>query len=162
MDLSKPVPELARGSAESPVLLIPWEAQDDVLPPAGKARGLCLSTKIGFVDENDFFRLGVVFSVQARSASGDWKPVFRRGLMRRARDWEQWDIPIESIARENSGKLQLRFITDSYTRAQDRNDFRFQVQDSEIQPPHPTLPPSGGEGRVRTHPTLSPRGWGRG
>jgi len=65
--------------------------------------------------------LGVVFSVQARSPSGDWKPIFRRGLMRRARDWEQWDIPIESIARENSGKLQLRFITDSYTRAQERN-----------------------------------------
>src|SRR2546423_4168344 len=121
MDLSKAVPELARGSAENPVLFISWEAQDDVLPPAGKARGLCLSTKIGFVEQDDFFRLGVVFSVQARSASEDWKLIFRRGLMRRARDWEQWEIPIESIARENSGNLQLRFITDSYTRAQERN-----------------------------------------
>jgi hypothetical protein len=116
LDLQKPVSEPARAAAEKPVLFLPWEPQADILPPERKARGLFLSTHIGFVDQEDFFRLGVVFTLQRQSVGGEWTPIFRRGLMRRTRGWEHWDIPIEG-----AGQLRLRFITDSYTRAQDRN-----------------------------------------
>ena len=120
-DLNQSIPESARACAQAPVLFLPWEPQEDILPPHRKEPGLFLSTKIGFVDQEDYFRLGVVFTVEVQNASGDWKPIFRRGLMRRTRGWEQWNIPLEDIARQNTGQLRLRFVTDSYTRAQDRN-----------------------------------------
>ena len=119
--LEQPVPETARRCAEHPVFFLPWEAQEDILPPRRKRRGLFLSTSIGFVQQEDFFRLGVVFTVEVQNAAGGWKPIFRRGLMRRSRGWEQWDIPLEAEFRGKGGPLRLRFVTDSYTRAQDRN-----------------------------------------
>ena len=119
--LNRPVPEPARKCAEDPVLFLPWEPQEDILPPVRKPRGLFLSTRIGFVEQEDFFRLGVVFTVETQNAGGGWQPIFRRGLMRRTRGWERWDIPLEAATRHNAGQLRLRFVTDSYTRAQDRN-----------------------------------------
>jgi hypothetical protein len=122
IDRNKLVPEFARGSAESPVLFIPWEAQSDILPSKKKPHGLCLSTKIGFVDQDDFFRLGVVFTVQSQKPNGDWQTIFRRGVMRRTASWENWTIPLRTPnPNPNLNSLRLRFVTDSYTRAQDRN-----------------------------------------
>jgi len=119
--LAQPVPAAARRCAEAPVLFLPWEPQADILPPRRRPRGLFLSTRIGFVDQDDFFRLGVVFTVEAQEAGGSWRPIFRRGLMRRTCGWEQWEIPLDDLVRRSAGQLRLRFITDSYTRAQDRN-----------------------------------------
>src|SRR4029450_3704503 len=98
-----------------------WQEQIDILPPKRNPRGLCLSTHIGFVDQDDYFRIGVVFTIQVRAENGDWNTIFRRGVMRRTRKFERWDIPVESVVRNDTGKIRLRFITDSYTRAQDRN-----------------------------------------
>ncbi|HVM48829.1 MAG TPA: glycoside hydrolase family 20 zincin-like fold domain-containing protein [Candidatus Acidoferrum sp.] len=120
-DLRRRVPDAARSRAENPVVFLPWEPQEDILPERGKGRGLFLSTRIGFVDQEDYFRLGVVFTVEAPDAAGAWKPIFRRGLMRRTRGWEQWDIPLDAVAGPRAGPLRLRLVTDSYTRAQDRN-----------------------------------------
>jgi hypothetical protein len=41
--------------------------------------------------------------------------------MRRVRQWEHWEIPLGPVARANDGKIRLRFLTDSYTRAQERS-----------------------------------------
>jgi hypothetical protein len=120
-DLNQPIPETARSRAANPVFFLPWEAQEDILPPRRKGHGLFLSTRIGFVDQEDFFRLGVVFTVAVQSARGGWKPIFRRGLMRRTRGWEHWEIPLGNVIRQDAGLLRIRFVTDSYTRAQDRN-----------------------------------------
>ena len=92
------VPEFARGSAESPVLFIPWQEQIDILPPKRNPRGLCLSTHIGFVDRDDYFRIGVVFTIQVRAEKRRLEQTIfrRRGVMRRTRKFERWDIPVES------------------------------------------------------------------
>jgi hypothetical protein len=119
LDMEQPVSNFARASAENPILFIPWRPLTDILPPKEKKPGRFLSTRIGLVDQDDFFRLGVVFTVETQGSNGDWNPIFRRGLMRRQRAWEQWKIPLP--AAESSGTVRLRFVTDSYTRAQDRN-----------------------------------------
>ncbi|MDO8589525.1 MAG: glycoside hydrolase family 20 zincin-like fold domain-containing protein [Armatimonadota bacterium] len=118
--LKKPVPSTVRRSGDRP-LFIPWEKLSDIVPKAQAAKkpGLYLVTDIGFDRRPDFFRLGVVFTVEARDAEGKWKPVFRRGLERRTTGWEHWDIPLDGVA-AGSGSLKLRFTTDSYSRAQRR------------------------------------------
>lgn len=117
-ELKKPVPEVVRGSAEKP-FVIAWEKLSDIVPssPTAKKAGLYLSTDIGFDRREDFYRLGVVFTVQAQGADGQWKTVFRHGLERRTIGWEHWDIPLDGL----NGNTKLRFTTDSYSRAQDRN-----------------------------------------
>jgi len=117
-DLARPVPNVVRRSAEKP-FFIPWENLSDVVPasPTAKQPGLYLSTEIGFDRREDFFRLGVVFTVQTQQAEGKWRTLFRRALERRTTGWEHWDIPLTG----GSGSAKLRFTTDSYSRAMDRN-----------------------------------------
>lgn len=117
-DLLKPVPETVRKSADQP-LFIPWENLSDVLPQdrAATKPGLYLSTEIGFDRRPDFFRVGVVFTVETQEPGGPWRPIFRRGLARRTTGWEHWDIPLRGL----QGDIKLRFTTDSYSRAQNRS-----------------------------------------
>jgi hypothetical protein len=117
-DLTRPVPDEVRRSAEKP-LFIPWENLSDIVPasPMANKPGLYLSTEIGFDRREDFFRLGVVFTLQTQQAEGKWRTLFRRALERRTTDWEHWDIPLTGL----SGSAKLRFTTDSYSRAMDRN-----------------------------------------
>ena len=100
--------------------IIPWENLSDIVPKAAQRQkpGLYLSTDIGFDRRPDFFRLGVVFTVQAQEAGGKWRTIFRRALERRTTGWEHWDIP---LGRRQPSNVKLRFTTDSYSRAQDRN-----------------------------------------
>lgn len=118
--LARPVPEPLRASAEAPVLFIPWEKQSDILPPKKDAApaGLYLVTDVALTAEEDFFRIGVVFTIESQSKDGHWKPVFRRGLGRRDVGWQHWEIPLDGFAKGKS--LGLRFIADSYSRAMDR------------------------------------------
>ncbi|MEP6663548.1 MAG: hypothetical protein ABJC04_07770, partial [Verrucomicrobiota bacterium] len=104
-------------TAEAPVLFIPWEKQSDILPAtrAGKHAGLYLATDIALTANEDFFRTGVVFSVEAQTDDGNWKTIFRRGIQRRETGWQHWEIPLHEFAGKKT--LRLRFVTDSYTRA---------------------------------------------
>lgn len=115
-DAEKPLPDTARRSAEKP-LMIPWQKLSDIVPASSSAKrpGLYLSTDIGFDRRPDFYRLGVVYTIEAQEAGGNWRTIFRRNVERRTTGWEHWDIPLAGL----SGKAKLRFSTDSYTRAQD-------------------------------------------
>jgi hypothetical protein len=117
----KPLSIGERKHAEPPVLFIPWQKLDDQLPTraAVAAAKYFLEAKIGFVGRDDFFRLGVVFTVEILDAAGKWTPIFRRGIRRRVVGWESWRIPLPAWATED---VRLRFVTDSYSRAQDRNE----------------------------------------
>lgn len=118
-DRARPVPESLRRSV-SGVLSIPWERQAPCVPnsPVAQAPGLYLSTSIGCDQRADFYRLGVVFSIERQQAAGGWQTVFRNDVPRRASTWQHCDIPLGSGAAD--GPLNLRFVTDSYSRAQDR------------------------------------------
>ena len=123
-DAKKPVPDAVRKSVENP-LMIPWEKLSDIVPKDGAAKksGLYLSTDIGFDQAPDFYRLGVVFTVQAQEAGGKWRTIFRRALERRTTGWEHWDVPLPILRGESPAPkhMKLRFTTDSYSRAWDRN-----------------------------------------
>ncbi len=138
-DLARPVPDSVRRSVSHP-LFIPWEKQRDVVPDSCQATrpGLYLSTDIGCNGKYDFYRLGVVFTVQIQGPEGMWRTIFRKDVTRRAGGWEHWDIPLSGVpgatviprpdsASGNkaitleSGNMKLRFMTDSYSRAQDRS-----------------------------------------
>lgn len=117
-DLIKPVPEAARMSADNPIF-IAWENLSDIVPKSQSQKpGLYLSTDIGFDRRYDYYRTGVVFTVQAQTDGGKWRTVFRRALGRRTTGWEHWEVPLGISA--TAKKLKLRFTTDSYSRAQDR------------------------------------------
>jgi hypothetical protein len=120
-DRDRPVSESIRKKAEPPVLYIPWTKLEDLLPSreGTPGSGLCLQTRIGLVAREDFFRLGVVFTVEVYEEASGWTPLFRRSVQRRTRQWEEWRIPLPLAAGKNH--LRLRFVTDSYSRAQDRN-----------------------------------------
>lgn len=95
---------------------IPWEAQTDILPEQQDAAkpGLYLSTNLGLTTREDYFRLGVVFSVEASTGDGTPEVMFRRSLGRRHTGWEHWDIPLSGT------EGRLRLVTDAYSRAQNR------------------------------------------
>jgi hypothetical protein len=116
---ARPVPETLRRSVVG-MLSIPWERQAPCVPDAPVAHkpGLYLSTDIGCDQRADFYRLGVVFSIDRQQSGGDWQTVFRNDVPRRASTWQHWDIPLGVVAAE--APLNLRFVTDSYSRAQDR------------------------------------------
>ncbi len=116
--LDDPVPEALRASAKAPVLFIPWEKQTEIMPRGNQPPSLYLSTDLALTTDDDFFRLGVVYSVQAQTENGDWKTIFRHTLHRRDQGWQHWEIPLADRAPATA--LRLRFITDSYSRAQDR------------------------------------------
>jgi len=123
IDETRRVPAAMQTTAESPVLMIPWEKQSDVVPnePRAQQPGVYLSTDVCLDRRAEYFRLGVVFTVEAQRDDGRWEPVFRRGLNRRHSGWEHWDVPLDAVIGKGKRTLPLRFITDSYSRAQDRS-----------------------------------------
>ena len=122
LDLTQPVPPPFRSRAEAPVLFIPWQKLADILPSNASqdTAGLQLETAIGFVAQEDFFRLGVVFTIEVEQENR-WRALFRRTVQRRTVGWEQWRIPMPLPFADSRQPLRLRFITDSYSRAQDRS-----------------------------------------
>ncbi len=117
-DLSRPTPEAASDLA-APVLFIPWEKQTDVLPekPAVDRPGACLVVHLGLNARRDTYCHAVVFTIQTQAGDGPWHTVFRRAVGKNSRAWESWRIPVGDLA---PGKLRVRFVTDSYSRARDR------------------------------------------
>ncbi|MBI2298403.1 MAG: hypothetical protein HYU66_05525 [Armatimonadetes bacterium] len=118
LDLDRPLGAGAHAVAE-PVLHIPWEPQTDIVPPRRKADrpGLYLSLGLGLNGNRDVSCLGVVYTVQLREGAGDWRTLLRRAVDGHSRAWEHWDVPVPA----STANLELRFLTDSYSRAQDRN-----------------------------------------
>jgi hypothetical protein len=120
LDLNQPAPPALRSRAEVPVLFIPWQKLADIPPadPSKHTAGLLLETAIGFVAQEDFFRLGVVFTIEVEQENR-WRTLFRRTVQRRTVGWEHWRIPMPLA--DTRQPLRVRFITDSYSRAQDRS-----------------------------------------
>jgi hypothetical protein len=122
LDDAQPIPEDVR-EATKPRCIIDWEKQTDMLPeqPVASKPGLYLSTDIGLCRTMDFFCLGAVFTVQARGQDGAWHTLFRRALLKRDAGWHHWDIPLDKVGCK-AGTIDLRLVTDAYSRAIDRNE----------------------------------------
>ena len=123
--LDDPVPETLRANAKVPVLFIPWEKQTEIVPPRGQQGvhlqseattalwktqppGLYLSTDMALTTDDDYFRLGVVYSVQCKPEAASGKP---SSVTRSTGGTKAGSI----------GKSRLRLITDSYSCAEDRS-----------------------------------------
>lgn len=107
----------SRALPQQPVLYISWEKLADVLPSKSAAHGsLQLRFALGLTQPVDYFCIGVVFSIALRDGR-DWRTIFRRTIHRRASGWEDWEVP---LPHSNGRSLRLRFVTDSYSRAQNR------------------------------------------
>jgi hypothetical protein len=116
-DTSQPTPDAAADLGR-PVLFIPWEKQTDVLPETGiEPSGKCLSVQLGLNAHRDTNCHAVVFTIQLQSEGGPWRTVFRRALGKNSKGWETWVIPID---KPQDGRFRVRFITDSYSRARNR------------------------------------------
>ena len=103
------MPPSLRAQAEAPVLFIPRQKLVDILPSKASQHptALQLETAIGFVAQEDFFRLGVVFTIEVEQENR-WRTLFRRTVQRRTVGWENWAIPLPwTDARQ---PLRLRFI----------------------------------------------------
>jgi hypothetical protein len=120
VDAKQPVPEAIR-KATKRRCVVDWEKQTDVLPKAAGADkpGLYLSTDVGLSRDIDYFCLGAVFTVQARGRDGAWRTIFRRALLKKDAGWQHWDVPLDVVV-DKAGKVELRLITDAYSRAVDR------------------------------------------
>ncbi len=116
LDLAKPAPDAVRRMADRP-LMIPWQKQTDLPPPAAKSPspGLYLSLNLGLNTSRDTYCQGVVFAVEAQAPDGGWRTILRRTLGKNSHGWEHWDVPLPGRP------TRLRFLTDSYSRAQDRS-----------------------------------------
>ena len=119
--LAKPVPGPVRRSALAP-RFIAWEKQADIVPERDPVvqPGLFLSVDVGCDTRPDFYRLGVVFTMELLMDDGTWRPLFRRSVPRRMTGWDHWDLPLPGMTME-SKPLRIRLVTDSYSRAQDRS-----------------------------------------
>ena len=117
--LARPVPEPVRKTAAKP-RFIAWEKQHDVIGEGKWQPGRFLCLNVGCDTRPDFYRLGVVFTVEILMDDGTWRPHFRRSVPRRMTGWDHWDIPLPEIAM-GSKPLRIRLVTDSYSRAQDRS-----------------------------------------
>jgi alpha/beta hydrolase fold len=69
--------------------------------------------------DEPYFCLGAVFTVQARDDDGAWNTIFRRALLKRDTGWQHWDIPLDAVVNK-AGQVNVRLITDAYSRAVDR------------------------------------------
>lgn len=120
IEAARPTPPEARAGARKP-LRIPWARVGDIVPrhPRASAPGRYVSVSLGCDARQDYYRLGVVFCVEARAGGGPWTTLFRRSLGRRHVGWECWDIPLGRLGVK--GRLSVRFVTDCYSRAQDRS-----------------------------------------
>jgi hypothetical protein len=121
VDRQQPVPEAVRKTTKRRCV-INWEKQTDILPdrPQADRPGLYLSTAIGLSRTIDYFCLGAVFTVQAQGKDGTWHTVFRRALLKKDAGWQHWDIPLHGVVGK-AAEVNLRLITDAYSRAIDRN-----------------------------------------
>jgi hypothetical protein len=119
----------AKKLAQAPVLFIPWLKQRDVRlegeapaePSSGNSAArlggsLALQTSIANTSNWDYYNLGVVFTIQTSTGDDNWTTIFRRTVHRRERGWIACDaaIPLDT--------KRIRFITDSYSRAMNRNE----------------------------------------
>jgi hypothetical protein len=102
-----------------PALFVPWEKLSDLVPQAatGPQPRLRLAFDIGLNALRDAYCHGVVFTVEGQGEQGEWRPLFRRALGKNSRAWEHWEVPLAP----GEGPLRLRFLTDSYSRAQQRD-----------------------------------------
>ena len=114
-----PAGEAAKKFAEAPVLMIPWEKQVDIVPAGDAKADIYLRTGIGFTTNEDYFRLGVVFTVQIQHDGQEWKTLFRKSIHRRSQGWHVCKIPVSELSQAKT--LRVRFMTDSYTRAMHAN-----------------------------------------
>jgi len=98
-------------------LYLPWEKLTDQTPepPEAADAGLYLSVHLGLNALRDCYCHGVVFTVQVQDARGDWRLLLRRTVGKNSRQWEHWDVPVKPAP-----QLRFRFLTDSYSRAQNR------------------------------------------
>jgi hypothetical protein len=121
LDLQQPVPEAVRKDVKRR-WIINWEKQTDILPESARADkpGLYLSTDIGLSSNIDFYCLSGIFTVQAQNPDGTWRTIFRRALLKKDAGWQHWEIPLDKFA-DKAGKISLRLITDTGSRAIDRN-----------------------------------------
>jgi len=121
--LARPVSEGAGLRLGKP-LFLPWEKLTDRVPPSAEATepGIYLSVHLGLSALHDKFCHGVVFTVQDQGGESGGRMLFRRTLGKNSRSWEHWDIPI----RVAGHPLRLRFVTDSYTRAQNRDSLSWE------------------------------------
>jgi hypothetical protein len=121
-------------SGASEPFFIPWEKLTDIVPaqPRGHTPGLYLHVSLGLpvnrfymppdpdgIVTRNYFCHGVVYTIQARTDDQPWSTVFRRTLDKNSEGWETWDIPLDKIAHTGSGKIKVRLVTDSYSRASD-------------------------------------------
>ncbi len=84
-------------------------------------RGLLRHGTIGLSRSIDYFCLGTVFTVQAQTPQGQWETLFRRALLKKDAGWQHWEIPLASMGTD-CPSIRLRFITDSYSRANDLSE----------------------------------------
>lgn len=126
--LQKQRDEIAAGGAkpQPPVLMIPWQKQSDIIPACSvtSTTALKLSFDLGLTAPRDFFCVAVVFTVELYDKTQGWQAIFRRAVHRRAKTWEHWDL---ALAEPKEGEpIRLRLVTDSYSRAQDRTEPKWQ------------------------------------
>ncbi len=100
--------------AQAPVLLIPWSKQTDLVPAARRGE-YHLRARIGVTSNWDYYNLGVVFTIETSNDGRDWQTIFRKTVHRRDRAWCDVNLALDRSPR------RIRFITDSYSRAMDRN-----------------------------------------
>ena len=95
-----------------------WEKMSDTLPPEQRLRDgdFCLVAGLGLSDPIDYFCLGTVFTIQV-NRNAHWQTIFRRTLLKKDSGWQHWEIPLGPVEEILGTPLQLRFVTDNYSRA---------------------------------------------
>jgi hypothetical protein len=116
-----PPSEALRGLAAPPDL-VRWEKMSDIVPPEPRSRAkeVYLVTNLGLSDPIDYFCLGTVFTIQI-CRNAHWQTIFRRALLKKDNGWQHWEIPLGPLEQILETPLQLRFVTDNYSRAFDRS-----------------------------------------
>jgi len=112
-------PEPLRGLALPPEC-VRWEKMNDMLPAKSKPRlgEVCIVTNLGLSDPIDYFCLGTVFTIQV-NRDAHWQTIFRRALTKKDSGWQHWKIPLGTAEEILETPIQLRFVTDNYSRAFD-------------------------------------------
>jgi len=112
-------PEALRGLAISPDS-VRWEKMTDTLPPEQRlgAGDVGMVVNLGLSDPIEYFCLGTVFTIQV-NLHAQWRTIFRRTLLKKDSGWQHWEIPLGAVEKIFEIPLQLRFVTDNYSRAFD-------------------------------------------
>ncbi len=117
---SRTQPPGALRSLATPPDCVRWEKMSDLVPAerVRRAGDLCIITSLGLSDPVDYFCLGTVFTIQVYRNS-HWQTIFRRALLKKDSGWRHWEIPLDRAAEVSDTSLQVRFVTDNYSRAFD-------------------------------------------